>query len=243
MNEKLLGIKIDIINTKEGIESCRNFLKGKNMKNIFFINAHCFNIAMEDIKYKNILNRADLLLNDGIGIKLGLKICGINEKENMNGTDFIPEILKLAAEMNKNVYLLGGKEGVAVRAKERIVERFKCNVVGARNGYFTENENEEIINDIISQKADILILGMGMPIQETWLDKNKSRLCGVKIGLAGGAIIDFLSEDIKRAPKIVRRIKMEWIYRLIKEPRRLWKRYIIGNIKFFYNIFKNLSLE
>lgn len=243
MNEKLFGIKINIINTKEGIDYCRDFLKGKDIKNIFFINAHCFNIAMKDIKYKNVLNRADLLLNDGIGIKLGLKICGINEKENMNGTDFIPKVLKIATEMNKNVYLLGGKEGVALRAKQKIIEKFGCNVVGARSGYFTEDENEEIINDIVSKKTDILILGMGMPIQELWLDNNRSKLIDVKIGLAGGAIIDFLSEDIKRAPIIVRRIKMEWVYRLIKEPRRLWKRYIIGNIKFFYHIFRNLSRE
>lgn len=242
MKTKFTDIDINLINKKEAMNICKDYFDGSDINTIYFLNAHCYNISRKNEKYKKALNEANLLLNDGIGVKIGLAINGIREKENMNGTDLIPEIIGLASENNKNIYLLGGKPGVAKKAKENILKRYRrCKIVGTNNGYF--ESNDEIIRDIVNKKTDILIVGMGVPIQELWIDENKERLKNVQIVIAGGAILDFLSENIKRAPVFVRKCKMEWAYRLIKEPKRLFKRYIIGNFQFIYYMLKTKIYE
>ena len=111
-------------------------------------------------------------------------------------------------------------------------------MVGSRNGYFDFDNDQDILNDIILKKTEILIVGMGVPRQELWLTKSKDKLTGVKISVAGGAILDFLSENVARAPGWMQKIGMEWIFRLLQEPRRLFKRYFIGIPLFHYYIFK-----
>ena len=158
----------------------------------------------------------------------------------MNGTDFIPNIINLANKYKKNIYLLGGKPGIAELAKDNIIAKYNsCNIVGVSDGYFDSDKNDYIVNDIVSKKTDILIVGMGGPTQELWIENNREKLEGVKIAIAGGAILDFMSGEIKRAPRFVRKFKAEWIYRLYLEPKRLFRRYIIGNFEFFYYIIKS----
>ena len=157
----------------------------------------------------------------------------------MNGTDFIPKLLTLARDLNKNVYLLGGEEGVAEKAKQNLEWKIPgIKVVGTRNGYFDFDDDNEIVKDIVNKNTDLLIVGMGVPRQELWLTKNKEKLDGVKISVAGGAILDFISENVKRAPKWMRKSGTEWVFRLVQEPVRLFKRYFIGIPKFFYYLAK-----
>lgn len=237
MKVKFTNVDINLINKKEAMDICRGYFNSSNVNTIYFLNAHCYNVSRKNEKYKIALNNASLLLNDGIGVKLGLAINGLREKENMNGTDLIPEIVKLATDNGKKLYLLGGKPGIAKLAKKNLLERYAgCEIVGVNDGYFTDSN--EIVNDIINKKADILIVGMGVPLQEVWIDENKEKLKGVQLIIAGGAILDFISGNVKRAPICIRKLKLEWIYRLIQEPKRLFKRYIIGNFKFLYYIFK-----
>jgi N-acetylglucosaminyldiphosphoundecaprenol N-acetyl-beta-D-mannosaminyltransferase len=233
------NIEIDVLNTTETLSRCLGFINSNSNNLIFFINAHCFNIAQKNSEYKSALNTADLLLNDGIGIKIGAKISGIKIKENMNGTDLVPKILEFAKDHSKNVYFLGGMEGIASAAKQKTEFLFSgISIVKARNGYFDFNDDQEVINDIIKNKTDILIVGMGVPRQELWLTKNKDKLTGVKISIAGGAILDFISEKVVRAPKWMQKTGTEWIFRLIQEPARLFKRYAIGIPLFYYHIMR-----
>ncbi|MBV4432328.1 WecB/TagA/CpsF family glycosyltransferase [Clostridium tyrobutyricum] len=230
---------MDILNLQSSLRICEDMLLSDRFNSIFFINAHCFNVAQQNKKYLDIINKSDLLLNDGIGIELACKINGIKVLENMNGTDFIPRLLNLASIKNKKVYLLGAKEYVVNKAKINIVNKFhNINVVGQHSGYFDNKEKELIIDEINDKNVDILILGMGVPMQEIWIEKNKKKLKTVRICIAGGAIIDFLSGTVNRAPMIMRKLKLEWIYRLINEPKRLWRRYLIGNFIFIYYIIK-----
>lgn len=231
------GVNLNLIDTKELLESCEGFLEQSGTKTVFFLNAHYYNIACKDKQYKNLLNKCDLLLNDGIGIRLGLKLKGLKEKENMNGTDLIPKIIELSANNNSNMYLLGGVEGVAKKASEKIKEKWKnAKIAGEHSGFFDKEEEEEIINEIVNNKIDVLIVGMGAPLQEKWIYDNWDKLQSVKIIVAGGAILDFISEKVTRAPMWVRKLNMEWVYRLLLEPKRLFDRYVIGNFKFFINI-------
>jgi len=236
---KFYNIDVDILNREETISICHGFLDSESNHLMFFINAHCFNIAQKNMEYKRALNEADLLLNDGIGIKLGAKISGISLKENMNGTDFVPKILEFAKDQSKNVYFLGGKEGIALAAKQKTEIKLPgISIVGFRNGYFDFNRDQEIIDDIVAKKTEILIIGMGVPRQELWLTINKDKLIGVKISIAGGAVLDFIAGKVVRAPKWMQNTGTEWIFRLLQEPKRLFKRYALGIPLYYYYILK-----
>ncbi|MCD2502354.1 WecB/TagA/CpsF family glycosyltransferase [Clostridium sp. NSJ-145] len=238
------GINIDILNTNEVLTLCNQYYyeNEERAKTILFLNAHYYNLSVKDLEYKKILNESDLVLNDGIGVKLGLKFKKISEKENMNGTDLIPKIIEIAIKNNKGIYLLGGEQGISTKAKENLQKKYSDIIIsGERNGFINKEENKFIIDDINTSKAELLIIGMGAPLQEKWINENKEKLKNVKIIIAGGAILDFLSGKVSRAPMFLRKLKLEWLYRLYLEPRRLFKRYVIGNVMFFINIYKNKS--
>jgi N-acetylglucosaminyldiphosphoundecaprenol N-acetyl-beta-D-mannosaminyltransferase len=148
-------------------------------------------------------------------------------------------VIKLAYQLKKNIYLLGGEEGVAIRAKDKLQEQFPgLSVVGARNGFFDFHDDGEIVRDIVNNDTDLLIVGMGVPRQELWLTKNKEALTEVKISIAGGAILDFISGNVHRAPVWMRKTGTEWVFRLLQEPKRLFHRYFVGIPVFFYHIYK-----
>lgn len=244
LKKNFFDLNINILDSSEALDICTRYLKEDKFNSIFFLNAHCYNISRENIRYKEVLNKCTLLLNDGIGVKLGLRLLGIKQKENMNGTDFIPKVVELGTRLNKNIYLLGGKGDTAKFAGEKLKRMYpSCNIVGWNSGYFGNEINNYIINDILEKKTDILIVGMGVPMQEIWINDNELNLKGVKLCIAGGAILDFLAENVTRAPKTIRRLNLEWAYRLMLEPRRLWKRYILGNFKYiFYIIFGKIKM-
>lgn len=237
MKENFLEICVDLVDEKEAIDYIKEYFYSNHINTIYFLNAHCYNVSQKNAEYRKALNNASLLLIDGIGIKLGMKICKMSESQNMNGTDFIPKVIDLASNLHKRIYLLGGKPGVVDKAEEMIKKKYiGCKIVGKRDGYFSDEYDKEIIKDIIKKKTDMLIVGMGVPKQELWIERNKKYLENVKVVIAGGAILDFISGSIKRAPKFMRMLNLEWLYRLYKEPRRLFKRYIIGNFLFFYYV-------
>lgn len=233
------NIGINITDKKNVMNICNRFFLSDKTRTVFFLNAHCFNIAQKNQKYRNALNNSDLVLNDGIGIKLGSYLAGIKIRENLNGTDLIPEILSLAANNRKKVFFLGGKEGVAEKASQTIKDRIpEMQIAGCLSGYFSKKEEQEVIEKVNSSEAELLVLGMGVPKQELWASRNRDKLENIKIIIAGGAILDFLSGRIRRAPLWMRKMNMEWVFRLINEPGRLWKRYIIGNILFVFYLFR-----
>lgn len=237
MKVNFYGININLLNTEEILSEFKKCFTTNGLKSIFFLNAHYYNLSCKDKEYKEVLNNSNFVLNDGIGVKIGLKLINIAEKENMNGTDLIPKMLGKCEQLKKNVFLLGGKDGVAEKAKLNInTNMSKLNIVGCRSGFFNKNEENEIINEIIKSNTDVLIIGMGAPIQEKWVNDNREKLKGVSVVIAGGAILDFIAGEFSRAPIFMRKYGLEWLFRLINEPRRLFGRYIIGNIKFLINI-------
>ncbi|MFO7924689.1 MAG: WecB/TagA/CpsF family glycosyltransferase [Bacteroidales bacterium] len=239
MKIDLYNIKLDIKSSAGVIADCRNFFHSNRVSTLFFLNAHCFNVAQKEAVYRKAINESDLLLNDGIGISIACRMAGIKPVENLNGTDLIPVILSLAAREKVKIFLLGGKDGVAEKAAVKIKEKIPgIEIAGTESGYFSGNRGKEVINRINDSRADLLLLGMGVPKQELWAVRNKPLLKNVKLIIAGGAILDFISGQIKRAPLWVRRNNLEWLYRLYLEPGRLWKRYTAGNILFFYHLVK-----
>jgi N-acetylglucosaminyldiphosphoundecaprenol N-acetyl-beta-D-mannosaminyltransferase len=240
MKQELFNIKLDITDYK-GVfsELDRYFLSGKP-HTVFFVNAHCFNIAQTNHEYRRSINESDLSLNDGIGISIACRVAGLKPRENLNGTDLIPRIIKEAAMKGVGIYLLGGEEGIAENAASKFKDYIPdLKISGTASGYFSERQEQGVIENINNSGAGLLVLGMGVPRQELWATRNKDLLKKVRIIIAGGAILDFTAGKVKRAPLWLRKIRFEWLYRLYLEPKRLWKRYIIGNMKFFYYIFKH----
>ncbi len=239
MKRDFYNLKIDVTTTTEVLAVCNDYFYSDSPRCLFFLNAHCFNIAQKDPLYREAINNSDLLLNDGIGIKLASRISGIHLKENLNGTDLIPRIIDLAEELQVKVFLLGSREHVSFRAAGKLRHTNpQLIIAGWHSGYFSPEEEPDIIRKINDSGAALLILGMGVPKQELWAVQNKAELNNVKLIIAGGAILDFISGEIRRAPVWLRKISMEWLYRLYIEPRRMWKRYLMGNNVFFFNIFK-----
>ena len=241
MDKKWLGnINVNVLSSKEAITYIKEKLNKKILSDIFFLNDHGYNIAQKDLAYRDMLNQADLLLNDGIGIEMGAKLFGFSFKENLNGTDLIPALFQsLNEEKDKQyrVFLLGAKPGVAQKAQDRLQEKYKNILfVGNQDGFFPKENTEQVIEQINISKTDILLVGFGMPLQEQWIKEHRPKLKNT-ITMAVGAFIDFSSGDVTRAPKIFRNLRLEWLYRMGKEPRRLWKRNVVGHIAFFYSIY------
>lgn len=198
----------------------------------FFMNAHCCNLRRRLPAYARAVAGADMLLPDGIGVALAAKMTGMNLTENLNGTDLVPELLHEAAKRGQSVYLFGGKPGAASAAANSLIHATpNLRIAGTRDGFEGALDTDAVISDINESGADIVLVALGVPMQELWLHKNAHRL-SARLTLAVGALFDFLAGIVVRAPKVVRRAKMEWVWRLAQEPRRLAKRYLAGNVTF-----------
>ncbi len=203
-----------------------------------FVNAHAMNLVATSQTFTNSLLQADALVRDGTGMAQLLKLLGKNPGENLNGTDLIPTIITLFD--GKKIALLGTQEPVLKAARNKIMsELAPKSDISLLHGFC---QATDYLAFCIETKPDLIVLGMGMPKQEhvaALLREQLSEPCSI---VCGGAIIDFLGGRVQRAPGWVRRCGIEWIYRLLIEPRRLFKRYVIGNPLFLLRAKKYTKL-
>jgi len=202
---------------------------------VAFLNAHAANLAWRDRAFAQGLERF-LVLNDGFGIDLASRFhYGRAFPDNLNGTDFLPDYLA-ATRHRFRIFLLGARPEVVADAAAALTERFpQHQVVGWRDGYFDLSAEGAIAEQIRRSGADLLLVGMGVPRQELWLARNFEET-GCRLGFAVGALFDFLSGRVRRAPLWLRGLRAEWLFRLCLEPRRLWRRYVIGNALFLLRV-------
>lgn len=197
-----------------------------------------------DREFYEIYQKAEYITVDSQIVRLALKFLGTPVKEVITGSDFFPSFYNYHKENDKiKIFLFGAAPGVADKALKIINEKVGREIiVGACSPSFgfekNETECENIIDIISNTEANVLVVGVGAPKQEKWIYKYKDRLSNINVFLAIGATIDFEAGNIKRAPKIFQKLAIEWLYRLIKEPRRLWRRYIVEDLPFFYLIAK-----
>ncbi len=205
-----------------------------NPLHITFVNANNFNLAIENEEYRNVLKRADLVLPDGIGVKLGLRMAGGRLRKNLNGTDLLPHIIDMLNRNEWSLYLLGATDDTLEKAKNNLEKKYPgVKVAGTRNGYFKPDDEKEISDEINRSKTFAVIVGMGTPRQELFVDRNLVNL-QIPIVFSMGGLLDFIGEKNRRAPLWMRQAGLEWVYRIIQEPGRMWKRYVIGNPLFLY---------
>jgi N-acetylglucosaminyldiphosphoundecaprenol N-acetyl-beta-D-mannosaminyltransferase len=198
----------------------------------------------KDKEFYNIYQRADWVICDSNILSLGSRFLGTPFEEVIPGSSLLPAYCEFHKESNNiKIFLLGAKTGVADLAKDKINFRIGRDiVVGAHSPSFgferDEEECEKIIRLINKTDATVLVVGVGAPKQEKWIYKYKDRLQKIELFMALGATIDFEAGSIKRAPKLFQKMGMEWLYRLLNEPKRLWKRYLIDDLPFIFFILK-----
>jgi len=194
-----------------------------------FLNAHGFNMLLDTPSFFESIKCMDIILRDGKGLDILLRMLGKEPGNNMNGTDFIPELLK--KHKGKRIAIFATEDSYLNKAKKTLAENMSIDVVVADNGF---NSDEYYLSQLENTSVDIILLGMGMPKQERIACMLKRELNYPTVIICGGAIVDFLAGRFSRAPRWMRRIGMEWLYRFILEPRRLFKRYVYGNILFIF---------
>lgn len=202
---------------------------------VAFLNAHAVNVAARDPEFARALGRC-LLLNDGVGIDVASRWVHREPfPENLNGTDFVPGFLA-AVERPLRLYLLGGRPGVAEAAAQTLARVApQHTVVGTAHGFFEQDAADGVVRAVASARADVLLVAMGNPVQEKFVDRHRDAL-GVPVTFSVGALLDFLGGRVERAPGWLRGARSEWVWRLVQEPRRMWRRYLVGNVVFLLRV-------
>jgi N-acetylglucosaminyldiphosphoundecaprenol N-acetyl-beta-D-mannosaminyltransferase len=197
-----------------------------------FVNPHCVNIARRNPRYRNAVNRAELVAPDGIGMRIAGRILGKGFRQNVNGTDLFPRLCERLARDGGRLYLLGGRPGVAEDVADWIGRHHPgVGIAGLQHGYFDIGDQEAVIQRIRASHADVLLVAMGVPQQDLWIHEHAPRT-GVKVAMGVGGLFDFYANRIPRAPQWLREVGLEWTFRLYQEPRRMWRRYLVGNFSF-----------
>ncbi|MGI6850977.1 WecB/TagA/CpsF family glycosyltransferase [Mesorhizobium sp. 1B3] len=233
----ILGIAVARIEWDEALRILRQLVEERRFTKVSFLNAHNANVACSDPEFADVL--ADfLILPDGIGVDLaGRLLYGEAFPANLNGTDFIPAFLE-AMKTPLTVGLLGAKRSNADAAAEALSAFApQHNFVVVHDGFFSKQEEPMVVDRIAALRPDILLVAMGVPRQEYWIDRNLTRHHCI-MPIAVGALLDFLSGAIPRAPHWMRRLRLEWLFRLSIEPGRLWRRYVVGNPLFLARVLR-----
>jgi exopolysaccharide biosynthesis WecB/TagA/CpsF family protein len=201
---------------------------------IVFVNAHVVNSAIHDATYRRTVALADIRYADGSGLAIAARIAGDHLADNVNGTDMLPLLAAEASTHGVKLFLLGGVPGAAAQSVETLVALgHAAAIAGSHHGYFDHGSLAEkaVIEAINASGADIVLVGMGVPVQDEWIANNAGRMTApVLIGVGG--LFDFYSGRKSRAPRVLRSLGLEWTWRLALEPGRMWRRYLIGNVTF-----------
>ena len=209
---------------------------------VLHVNAHGLNLAFEQPWLRDYLNQVELVFCDGVGVILGARLLGHDIPERITYADWMWQLAEFAAGRGDSLFFLGARPGVAQAAAERLTACFPGLVIaGVQHGYFDRTrdhpENRHVIEQINRARPSILLVGMGMPLQERWLCENWDAL-DVNVALTGGAVFDYMSGELQRAPRWMTDHGLEWLGRLLIEPQRLWRRYLVGNPLFLGRVLR-----
>lgn len=223
MSEKIsiLGLKVDKITMQEALKRFEEMLQNEGLKFIVTPNSEILEAATKNDELKEIINEADMVIPDGIGLVYASKIKGQPLRERVTGIDFSFNALHVIKDLGKKAYFLGGKPGIAEAAAENMQKQIEglC-ICGTHDGYFKAEEENALVEEINNLNPDFLLVALGAPKQEKFIFKYKDKLnCKVAIGIGGS--LDVWSGASKRAPEFYQKHGLEWLYRLKSEPERI----------------------
>jgi N-acetylglucosaminyldiphosphoundecaprenol N-acetyl-beta-D-mannosaminyltransferase len=205
-----------------------------------YANVHTLNTAYRDADLRRLLNRADMLYCDGEGVRLAARLLRRHLPQRMTGADWIYDLCAVCQDQGFSLCFLGGGQGVAAQAAHKLRQQYPgLQVAGTHHGYFDSvgSENDRVVAQINALRPDILLVGFGTPQQEKWIGRNFERL-NVPVLWAVGALVDFVAGKVPRAPRWMLDHGLEWLFRFLVEPRRMFGRYIIGNPLFILRVLR-----
>jgi N-acetylglucosaminyldiphosphoundecaprenol N-acetyl-beta-D-mannosaminyltransferase len=207
-------------------------------RRVMYANAHVLNQSAENAALRGALESADLVYCDGYGVRLAAKALERPVPHRMTGADWIWGLAALCEQTGESIYLLGSEPAVARQAAARLSETYPgLDVVGTHHGYFEPGtaHDDRVVEDINARRPSIVLVGMGTPKQELWVQHNAERL-DVDVLWTVGALFDVVSGKVPRAPSWLADNGLEWIFRLAIEPGRMWRRYLLGNPVFVHRV-------
>lgn len=235
---EFFGVNLDILSFEETLEKISEYIEKKECVQHVVVNVAKLVYAQKDESLRNIINSCPLINVDGAGIILGAKFLGVNIPERVAGIDLMEKLVEKSAKNGYRVFFFGAKEEVVQKIKEIYLEKYpELIVAGCRNGYYTAEEELEVVKEIKDSNADILFVAMGSPKKEIFLNKYSKEL-QIPFTMGVGGSFDVVSGKVKRAPEILQKMNSEWVFRLLQEPKRMWKRYFTTNSIFAIMLLK-----
>lgn len=235
---KILNTEVDVLNMKETVELVDEYVKTKTPLHLMGVNADKINDLNKNKLMKRIVNSCGIINADGASVVLASKFLNIPLPERVAGIDLMQDLISLSEKKEYKIYLLGAKQTVVEKTAEVLKTKHpKLKLVGIHNGYFKEEDWYKISCEIKEKNPDFVFVGITSPLKEYLIEylQNQGN-CSVFMGVGGS--FDVISGNIPRAPKWMQNNNLEWLFRVIQEPRRLFKRYLFGNFKFIKNVFK-----
>jgi N-acetylglucosaminyldiphosphoundecaprenol N-acetyl-beta-D-mannosaminyltransferase len=241
MRVNLLGADIDALSMEETVERAAGLIRDYRSYWIMTLNPELLYQAQSEKELLDLARRADIVTADGEGIVWACRMAGHPVPERVTGIDLLLHLVERAAAENWSVYLLGAAPGVAGEAADRLGREYPgLRIAGAHHGYFQADEESRIAEDIKKAKPDLLFVALGAPKQEIWIDRHFGKFgSGVAVGVGGS--FDVLAGRVRRAPRWVRQLHLEWLSRLLRDPSR-WRRQLVLPL-FAWTVIKHYKLK
>jgi N-acetylglucosaminyldiphosphoundecaprenol N-acetyl-beta-D-mannosaminyltransferase len=224
---------------KETLDLVEHSIKNKEQIHHVVVNAGKIVQMQKDLQLRESVNSSDIINADGQAVVWAAKFLNKPVKERVAGIDLMQNLVELSSQNNYKLYFLGAEEGVVSKTVDYYKEKFGSEIIaGYRNGYFKADEEDQVVQDIATSGANILFVAITSPKKENFLYKYKNELKSLNFIMGVGGSFDVIAGKTKRAPLWMQNIGLEWFYRFLQEPRRMWKRYLVGNSKFILLVIK-----
>jgi N-acetylglucosaminyldiphosphoundecaprenol N-acetyl-beta-D-mannosaminyltransferase len=238
----VLGARIDVLSWEESIHRIATWGQRRESRYVCACNVHSIVTANADPVFREIINSADMATADGMPVAWSLRKLGFGKQERINGPDLTWRLLEHAAAGGQSVFFYGSSEQTLCLLKSKIEAAFPTlTIAGMLSPPYrplTDAEDQQIIEEVNASEAALVFVGLGCPKQEVWMAQHRGKIKAVMLGV--GAAFDYHAGTLRRAPVWMQRAGLEWAYRLLKEPRRLWRRYLSTNTQFLFSVMQQL---
>lgn len=237
---KIINSDITALTFNQTVSVIEEWISKKENRYVCICNTHSVVTASDDEYFAKALEHADMCTADGMPLVWALRLYGFDDQDRVDGPNLMLSLCEQSRMKKYKLFFCGGTEDTLERLRQRLSRDYDgAEIVGSYSPPFrkmTEEENRKIVNMINDSKADIVFVSLGCPKQEYWMYEHCTQINGVMIGV--GAAFDFVTGNIKRPPLIFQKLGLEWLFRLVSEPKRLWKRYAYNNPVYIYRFLK-----
>ncbi len=235
----ILVAYVDSVTLDEAVQRAHEFVQSGQPHQITTVNVDFLRVAQDNLEFRAVINKSDLAIADGMPLVWASRWLSDRLPERVTGVELVDRCCEFSAREGYRVFLLGGEDGVAAAAADVLIGRYPgLQIVGTYSppvGPFSEEEDRKMVEMIRESQADILFVAFGAPKQDLWIAQHRDAI-NVSLAIGVGGVFNFLIGRVKRAPEWMQQRGLEWLYRVIQEPRRLWKRYFVQDMPIFAKI-------